>query len=61
MGDAYARKFAGRFDGFAVDEAALRAYQGVHGVPDSIVRCAVAAASDAEAEAFAKVRSVGGL
>ena len=57
----YARKFAGRFHGFSVDEAALRAYADLDGVPDSVVRTAVAAADDAEAERLQWVRLPRGL
>ena len=52
---AYTRKFAGRFSGFGVDEAALRAYADLDGVPDSIVHSAVAAGDDAEAARLQQV------
>lgn len=55
---AYARKFAARFEGFRVDEAALRAYGAIAGVPDSIVQTAVTAASAEEAEQLQRVRSL---
>jgi hypothetical protein len=55
---AYAHKFAQRFEGFGVDETALRGYLHVNGVPESIVRTAVTAASEEEADRLRRVRAL---
>lgn len=56
---AYTRKFADRFRGFAVDEVALRAYQGLNGVPPIIAHNAVTAASEEEAAELQQVGDIG--
>ena len=52
----YVHKFADRFQGFTVDEAALHAYAELDGVPESVVHTAVAAADEAEADELQRVR-----